>query len=288
MAAGSQKSDGPSSKDPGQSSGKAANPRQVAAKARAEAEAAERRRERMVRIIGGIVVLVVVVGLLTVGFLAGRGGDPDTASQPAPTPDASAPVPQDVQPDTFGWPYGTGWTAENEAKLPTLELWEDFQCPGCKALEDAVGPQIAELGASGTVKLLYRPATFLDGRANLQIPNSSARATAAWGCAIDAGKGIEYHSTVFANQPTEGDGYSDETLIGFASQAGITGAELETFTTCFQDGKYLPWSANSQQLFESNNVGGTPAGYLNGVELTSADLADIEGLKQKIAAATAK
>ena len=44
----------------------------------------------------GSSVLVVVVGLLTVGFLAGRDGDPDTAAQPAPTPDASAPLPKDV------------------------------------------------------------------------------------------------------------------------------------------------------------------------------------------------
>ena len=284
--AGSQKSGGSSKGDePG--SGKPVTARQLAAQARAEAEAAERRRDRLVRIIGGIVVLGVVVGLLTVGFLAGRDSDSDAAAQPAPTPDASAPLPTDVESTTYGWRYGIGWTAANEAKLPTLELWEDFQCPACKALETSVGDQIAELGASGSVKLLYRPTTFLDAR-EMEIPNSSARATAAWGCAIDAGKGREYQSTVYANQPTEGAGFSDETLIGYAGQAEISGAALETFTTCFQDGKYLPWSANSYQKFQDGNVGGTPTGFLNGVELSASDLADIEGLKQKIAAATAK
>lgn len=286
MASGSQKSGG-SSKSSGQASGKAPTPKQLAAQARAESEAAERRRERMVRIVGGIAVFVIVVGLLAIGFLAGRD-DTGTAAQPAPTPDASAPLPKDVQSATYGWQYGTGWTAENEAKLPTLELWEDFQCPGCKALENAVGAQIAELGSSGAVKLLYRPATFLDANSGLKIANSSARATAAWGCAIDAGKGIEYHSTIFANQPTEGDGYSDESLLAFASDAGITGDALTTFTTCVEGGTYLPWSANSNQAFQDNNVSGTPTGYLNGVEVSSSDLADIEGLKQKIAAATAK
>jgi protein-disulfide isomerase len=288
MASGSQMSGG-SSKSGGPASGKGApTPKQLAAQARAESEAAERRRERMVRIVGGIAVFVVVVGLLAVGFLAGRDNGNGTAAEPLPTPDASAPLPKDAQPKTFGWQYGTGWTSANEAKLPTLELWEDFQCPGCKALEDAVGPEIAKLGSSGIVKLLYRPATFLDGSSGLQIPNSSARATAAWGCAIDAGKGLEYHSTIFANQPTEGDGYSDETLVGFATTAGITGDALTTFTTCFDNGTYLPWAANSQQQFSQNNVGGTPTGYLNGVELKSSDLANIAGLKQKIAAATAK
>lgn len=286
MAAGSQASGG-SSKGSGPGSGKP-TPKQLAAQARAEAEAAERRRERLVRIVGGIAVLVVVVGLLAVGFLAGRDKGDDTAATPAPTPDASAPMPRDVQSSTYGWAYGTGWTAANEAKLPTLELWEDFQCPGCKALEEAVGPQIAQLGSTGVVKLLYRPATFLDANPGLKIPNSSARATAAWGCAIDAGKGLEYHSTIFANQPTEGDGYSDESLVAFASDAGISGDALTTFTTCFDNGTYLPWSANSNQAFQDAGVGGTPTGYLNGVELNGSDLADIEGLKQKIAAATAQ
>ncbi|HEY5844416.1 MAG TPA: thioredoxin domain-containing protein, partial [Mycobacterium sp.] len=101
------------------------------------------------------------------------------------------------------------------------------------------------------------------------------------------GKGREYHSTVYANQPTEGEGFSDETLISFASQAGILGGELDTFTSCFQEATYLPWAANSYKAFQDAGVGGTPTGYLNGVELNSSDLADIEGLKQKIAAATA-
>jgi hypothetical protein len=35
-------------------------------------------------------------------------------------------------------------------------------------------------------------------------------------------------------------------------------------------------------------VGGTPTAYLNGVELNSSELADIEGLTQKIEAATAQ
>ena len=268
-------------------------PKQLAEQARAESEAAERRRERTIRIVGGIVVLLVVGGLLAVGFFAGRDNGTDGSATAAPTPDPSAASPAGVG-DNYGVPYGTGWTSAEEAKLPTLEIWEDFQCPACKQVEAASGAQIQALADEGKVKLLYRPATFLDvslaadNQANGN-PNSSARATSAWGCAIDAGKTGEYHTAVFDIQPAdEGVGFSDQQLIDLGTTVGIADADLATYTKCVQDGTYLAWSANSNQEFVTAGVGGTPTAYLNGVELNGSDLADIEGLTAKIEAATAK
>jgi len=196
--------------------------------------------------------------------------------------------------ENFGVPYGTGWTSADEAKLPTLEIWEDFQCPACKQVEAASGAQIQALADEGKVKLLYRPATFLDASlaADNQAngnPNSSARATSAWGCAIDSGKTGEYHSAVFDIQPAkEGVGYSDQQLIDLGTTVGIEGADLATYTKCVQDGTYLAWSANSNKLFGESGAKGTLTAFLNGVELNGSDLADIEGLTAKIEAATAK
>lgn len=271
-------------------SGQAAlTPKQLAAQARAESEAADRRRERMIRIVGSLVVLAVVGGILAIGILSSR--NKDQAAAP-PTPDASAALPTGVPPDTYGVPYGAGWTAENAAALPTLELWEDFQCPACAQLEAAAGPQLEKLADDGLVKLLYRPTTFLDRNlaapnAAAGNPNSSARATSAWGCAIDAGKSGEYHSLVFANQPAqEGEGFSDQALIDFGTQAGVS--DTAAFTKCVEDGTYLAWSANSYQKFLDAGIGGTPAAYLNGVKVEATDLVDLEGLTKKIEAATAK
>lgn len=269
----------------------AMTPKQLAAQARAEAEAAERRRERMIRIVGGIAVLVVVAGVIAFGYVAGRDSDAATSG---PTPDPQAALPTSVQEDTFGVPYGQAWEAKDSAKLPTLELWEDFQCPACAQVEKAVGAQIRELADDGLVKLLYRPATFLDDKLAAKNeangnPISSARATAAWGCAVDAGKSGEYHDAVFAAQPAdEGVGYSEPQLLSLGSSVGIEGEMFNSFTTCVQSGTYLPWSANSNEAFMSAGVGGTPTGYLNGVELDSGDLVDIEGLKKQIAGATAE
>jgi protein-disulfide isomerase len=269
-------------------------PKQLAEQARAESEAAERRRERTIRIVGGLVVLLVVAGLLAVGFFAGRDDGSTTATTAPPTPDPNAALPTGVSSENWAVPYGAGWTSPDEAKLPTLEIWEDFQCPACQQVEAASGAQIQALADEGKVKLLYRPATFLDASlaADNQAngnPNSSARATSAWGCAVDAGKAGEFHSAVFDIQPAdEGVGFSDQQLIDLGTTVGIAEPDLATYTKCVQDGTYLAWSANSNQAFTEAGVGGTPTAYLNGVELNGSDLADIEGLTQKIEAATAK
>jgi protein-disulfide isomerase len=270
----------------------AKTPKQLAAEARAASEAAERRRERLIRIVGGIAVLVVVAGVIAIGFFAGQGDDGAPAS--APTPDASAPSPTGVTSETYGVPYGAGWDSPDAAKLPTLEIWEDFQCPACAQVEAVAGDGLKALADEGLVKLMFRPAIFLDNglaakNAEALNPNSSARATSAWGCAVDAGRTGEYHSAVFANQPAEeGTGFSEQLLIDLGSEVGITGDDLTTFTTCVQEGRYLAWAANSNQKFYDAGVGGTPTGYLNGVELNSGQLADVEGMKQLIADATAQ
>jgi protein-disulfide isomerase len=253
----------------------------------------ERRRERTIRIVGAVVVLLVVGGLIALGFFAGRNGD-GSGSVAAPTPDAGAPSPTGVSSDTFGVPYGAGWTSPDEAKLPTLELWEDFQCPACAQVEAVAGDDIKKLADDGKVKLLFRPAIFLDrglaaDNAANNNPNSSARATSAWGCAVDQGKTGEYHSGIFDIQPDdEGVGYSDQQLIDLGGTVGISGDALTEFTTCVQEGRYLSWAANSQEKFNESGAGGTPTGYLNGVELNSSQLADIPTLTKLIEDATAK
>lgn len=272
--------------DPRNQDPKGLTPKQLAARARAEAEAVERRRERTIRVVGSVVVLAVVAGILAIGFLS-RGNGGDNGAAPGPTPDPNAALPAGVDPETFGVRYGSGWTSEAAATLPTLEIWEDFQCPACAQVEAVAGDPIKALADDGLVKLLFRPAIFLDR--NTASLNSSARSTSAWGCAIDAGKAGEYHSGVFAIQPaSEGEGFTDQQLKDLGADVGIAGEDLATFTTCVDEGTYLGWAANSQQAFEEAGVGGTPTGYLNGVALNSADLADVEGLTAKIEAATAK
>ena len=265
--------------------------RRAAAEARAAQQAAEARRDRMIKIIGGLAVVLVVGGIVGGAWWASRNSSSGgTASPTLPAPNPDAAVPKGVEKtgdNAWGVPLGTP-----NAGAPLLQVWEDFQCPACKLMEDANGSGIEALGVSGAAQLIYRPTGFLD--ANLEkdnvangTPNSSHRAIAAWGCAIDAGKTTEYHNVVFANQPTkEGTGYTQQTLLDFGTQAGITGDAFTTFSQCVNDQKYLEWSVNATQEMATAGVTSTPTAFLAGQKLDNAVLADKAKLDEAVAAAT--
>lgn len=260
----------------------AKNRRERAAQARNSAQSAEKKRERIVRIVGAATVGVVVVAIIGVAVVVSGQQDSTSASGLAGIvdPDPSAAVPNGVagadSETPFGVPYGTA-----SADAPVLELWEDFQCPACGALEIANGAGIKQLAEEGSVQLIFRPTAFLDNNLG---NDSSHRAIAAWGCAIDAGITKEFHGNVFANQPeVEGTGWTNEVLIGFGSSAGLAGPELETFTQCVNDGTYLAWAANSTDQFYSSQISGTPSGFLNGEPVGTEILADPIKLAELIA-----
>ncbi|MEZ5115640.1 MAG: thioredoxin domain-containing protein [Candidatus Nanopelagicales bacterium] len=256
--------------------------REKAAAARAQALAEEKRRERMVRIVGSIAVLLVVGGIIGVAVVATRGssdsGGGDASS--SATPDPSAPLPKGVldgasEVAPYGVPYGTA-----PATAPVLELWEDFQCPACGQLEREAGASIEKLAEDGKVQLVWRPTTFLDNNLN---NDASKRAAAAWGCAIDGGVTREYHNTVFANQPTtEGDGWTDEQLLQFGKDSGLEGEAYTAFEKCYTDRTYVGWAVNSTDVFYSSNIPGTPNAILNGTELPTATLLDPAELEKAI------
>jgi protein-disulfide isomerase len=256
--------------------------RERAAQARGEAQASEKRRERIVRIVGGATVVAVMAAIIGVAVYASSNSpstDAGGLTGGIVEPDPSAALPVGVlaadSSTPFGVPYGTG-----SADVPVLELWEDFQCPACGALEIANGAGIAKLAEEGSVQLVYRPTAFLDGNLG---NDSSHRAIAAWGCAIDAGKVKEYHDIVYANQPIEeGMGFTEEQLLGFGTESGLTEAEFATFTQCVIDGTYLAWAANTNQEFLAGQIGGTPAGFLNGEPVETAILADPVALAELV------
>lgn len=261
--------------------------REKAAAARAEQVAREKRRERTVRIIGAVAVaavVVLIIGLAVVvprlsGDTSGGGGTP----MPAPDPNAAIPTGVYGADGLVPWGVPIGDAPESS---PLLELWEDFQCPACGSLEQLNGAGIQSLAEEGKARLVYRPTAFLDN--NLGNTGSSA-AINAWGCAIDAGKTLEYHDLIYANQPAvEGDGWSNAQFVGFAEEAGITGVPLEQFNDCLTSNRYLGWAANSTQAFYDAEVQGTPRGYLNGTALEPAQLADQALLEQLVADAAAK
>lgn len=220
--------------------------REKAAEARAAAEASEKRRDRAVRLaIAGVVLLV----------LAGIAGAVFWSTNSEPAIDADAPLPAGVASVSSGAPVGT-------AEKPVLDVYEDFQCPACRSLEEQIGSTLDQLATDGKLRINYHPMNFLD--ANLGN-DSSTLAGSAFGCAIDAGKTAEYHRIVFANQPeAEGTGYTKEQLKDWGAAVGISGPALDTFNSCVDNITYAGWVNASNAAASESGVRSTPTLILDG------------------------
>jgi protein-disulfide isomerase len=241
--------------------------REKAAEARAAAQAAERRRERTIRIVGGLAVLAVVIGILAIGIVQSRKGDaPPSADSALPTGVTAA--------------NGYGYQVNTAEGAPTVEIFEDFQCPACAQFEQTYGPLIQQEAADGNIQLTYRIMTFLDNNLN---SDHSVRAANAFGCSINAGVGEPYHNAIYANQPAqEGAGWTDDQLKQFGADVGLTGETKTTFDQCVDAGTYEGWAQLSNQAAFDAGVTGTPTIQVNGQKIPDSALASEQALKDAL------
>jgi protein-disulfide isomerase len=224
-------------------------------------------------IIGAVVAAVLIVAVV-VAIVIGTGGKSSTAKGASAQPVGA------VASDAGGI-FANASTAKSNA--PTIDLFEDFQCPTCGALERAMGPTFASMAKAGDIKLVVHTLSFLDD--NLKNDSSKRSANAA-ACAADAGKFLEYHALVFAAQPAqEGDGYTDAQLTQFASEAGITGAALATWQQCASSGQHDQYVIDTQDAAGRAGVNSTPTVKLNGKNITQT-LTTVNALAAQVKAAT--
>jgi protein-disulfide isomerase len=176
-------------------------------------------------------------------------------------------VPKTAQTVPVGVVGGTGGgilvdPAAANTKVPTVDVYLDFQCPLCGQFEKAFGPTLATMAKAGQIKYVVHMMSFLDTKLG---NDSSTRAANAAACAADVGKFREYQSAVFAGQPAnEGDGYTDAQLTEFAKTAGITGPALTTWQQCTTSGKHSQYVTDVADTSGRAGVNGTPTVKLNG------------------------
>jgi protein-disulfide isomerase len=234
-------------------------------KAMADVEA---KRTRNIQIIGGIVILALVVGII--GLAVWARGEAEVANSPvAPLEEfvTDAPLPTGVSAAN-----GYGVPVNSAPSAPKFALYEDFQCPACATFESSGFSTVLESANAGDIELYFHPMIFLDR--NPTAKNASLRATMAFGCAVDEGKTLDYHSAVFTLQPGDGSGWTDNQLLDLAQQVGIDGASYQNFETCFTSQKYRDWARNSQLAASIRQVPGTPGAFLNDQLIDSGTLND--------------
>ena len=229
---------------------RAAARRRIEQKRAAEAAARARAERRRRAIVGGVVaaVVLVVAVVVTIVVQTGRAATSAQAAVPAHTVDD-----------------GTTIVVGSSDAPVTVDLYEDFQCPNCKAFEDASGQTLTQLVTAGTVQVHYHGMAFLDTSAN---DDYSTRALNAAAAVLDAGgpDAFEaFHDLLFAEQPAEGgSGLTDDQLVQYARQAGVTGATVERQ---IRDLTYGDWVKNSTDQASKDGVTGTPTVLVNGQEL---------------------
>ncbi|WP_299445446.1 thioredoxin domain-containing protein [uncultured Phycicoccus sp.] len=224
-------------------------------------------------VVATVVVIVAIIAVVAGVILSTRGDD---------APAAGGALPPGVSAMGEGFPAFSEVTPEPNA--PTVDLYEDFQCPACAQFESLVGPTITGLAAEGRIKLVYHVKNFLDD--NLGNGSSTRAGTAAF-CAADTGRFQEFHDQVFPGQPAqEGQGFTDELLTEFATNAGIEGEALATWETCLTSGRYDAYVDSVEASSFEDGVRGTPTVRINGEEQDLNTIVSPEGFTQAVEAAT--
>jgi protein-disulfide isomerase len=219
-----------------------------AAEAAARARAERRRRTTIGAVAALIAVAVAVVVAITVQ--SSRTATSPTAAVPAHTID-----------------HGTVVPVGRAGAPVTVDLYEDLQCPNCKAFEEADGATLAQLVAAGTVQLHYHPMAFLDSSANQHYATRALDAAAAVLNAAGPDAFQRFHDLLYAHQPPEtGPGLTDDQLIAYASRAGATGT---TVADQIRHLTYGDWVKAVTDQASRDGVTSTPTVLVDGKQLTA-------------------
>ncbi|MFF5208914.1 DsbA family protein [Streptosporangium sp. NPDC000396] len=251
--------------------------RERLAEERQKQKAREKQRKLLFGVLGGLVAAsVAVVAVVTIQNNASKSGQKAVAY--------TGPVaPATRQAD------GSILMAKEGVAGPTLEVFEDFQCPACKQLEDKVGDAVKKAAADGKARVIYRPFQLFTAPDFAEpIPSVSRRGANAAFCA-PADKWASYAKTLFAHQPTEGqNGFENKELLNWARDLGFYSADFEKCVTGMQKAGDIE---KATKYAKDQKVTATPTMKLNGKELGREQIEQIysdpsSGLEQVLATAT--
>jgi len=149
----------------------------------------------------------------------------------------------------------------------TIKMYEDLQCPICKAFEAATGEQTRAAIDAGRVKVDYHMVAFLDRSSSTNYSSRALNAAMAVLSTAGPDAFMRFRTIAFDNQPAEGSaGVPDSTLIEWAVQSG---ADEDKVTPLINENTYHQWVVNATDQMSKDNVTGTPTVFVNGKEYTS-------------------
>jgi protein-disulfide isomerase len=228
------------------------------AKAMREAQKKNEGRKRLFIILGSVLA---AAGVVALGIFV-------ALSQPAPKAQGQSPSTAFTHGGiTIGKDLVVAKKASDiDSSKPTIILYEDLQCPACKAFEQPNMPQIAELVKAGKYNLELHPISFLDGASANEY---SSRAGSALLCVADTDPDhfFDFNTALYNQQPAESSAGPDNNAIAdLAKQIGVT----DTATlSCIKQASWANWIKNQTPKYKEKVPGttvpftGTPAVIVN-------------------------
>lgn len=132
--------------------------------------------------------------------------------------------------------------------------FSDYQCPYCHQAEPTVEAVLAKYGDK--VSLSYRDFPLRSIHDHAEIAAEASR------CALEQGKFWDYHDQLFKTNNLD-----KEALIGYAKDAKL---DDKQFQSCLSSEKYKAQIDKDIDEGRKAGVNGTPAFFINGIELSGA------------------
>jgi len=141
-----------------------------------------------------------------------------------------------------------------DAPVQIMEYF-DYQCPACKASEDAVVRFIIDdYVNTGKAAITFKNMAFIG-------PESKTTAIASL-CAEEQGKFLDYHKGLYAAQGVENSGvFTNAKLKSIAKDAGL---DAVSFAACLDGQKYRDQVAQGQKEAATIGIDSTPTYIING------------------------
>lgn len=170
-------------------------------------------------------------------------------------------------------PEAYGVTASGPGEPVKVVIYVDFACEFCKVFEAANETVLAELADAGKITYEYRASGLLD---NPGSQNYSSRASAVAACVVNTApeRYLEFFTSLYKNQPTEGTGLSTDQLKQYARDAGAN------VDGCVDESIFLPFVQYATAQARLAGVPGTPSVYVDGQEYQTTKEANFTDFRQ--------
>ncbi|MFL6106923.1 MAG: DsbA family protein [Marmoricola sp.] len=213
---------------------------------RAAAVRADQARKERNRRIGLVALIVVILGaVVAAGTWYGGGGSADT---PSASVAASA---------------GQGSVIAGKAGAPVkVVIYEDFQCPFCRELENSTRDFLRENAAAGKVQVEYRPIDLLQSTYGERAMNAFAAVLAH----STPAAALKLHDLLYDNQPYESDSasVSPSQILGLVKKAGGDNPAVETALKT-QDAAFFQAAS---EVMSQKKITSTPTVLIDGKPVT--------------------